>query len=94
MSLRRMTGTEVEARRGGAGVGGGGGGGLTFLVGAGGGGGVATFTEGLTYHGVNICSTKTIDTHIPLVVAVNSLFACQKLIQGAWQLWIWHDLAH
>lgn len=74
---------EVDARRAGAG-----GAGLTFLVGAGGGGGVAIFTGGLTYRGVSVCSTKTIDTHIPLVAVVNSLFACRRQIQGVCPLWI------
>lgn len=46
MSLRRITGTEVDARRAGAG-----GTGLGFLMGAGGGGGVAIFTGGLTCYG-------------------------------------------
>jgi hypothetical protein len=83
MSLRRITGTDVDARR--AGIGGAG---LTFLMGAGGGGGVAIFTGGLTYRGVSIGSTKTIDTHIPLVAVVNSLSACRKRIQGVYPLWI------
>jgi len=82
MSLRRITGTEVDARRAGAG-----GAGLTFLGGAGGGGGVTIFTGGLTYYRVSTYSMKTIDTHIPLVAVVNSSLACRKQIQGAFPPW-------
>ena len=82
MSLRRITGTDVDARRAGAGCAV-----LTFLAGGGGGGGVAIFTGGLIYYRISICSTRTIDTHIPLVVVVNSLFACQTQIRRACPLY-------